>query len=171
MNEDTIRESELYPDNAKMIADMIKKQWSLGAQNECNVGYIVEQLMASARVGYIFVYPISTANQIASTDYHTLQRTARLGIKVSTRMRENHYAWCEEVMRILMANRRRGHKCMRGWLYLEVTGDRQTPDLSGWYTTTFEVKLTTYAKPIRSAGFGDKINKMIEDSVNNSNGD
>lgn len=171
MDDETIRENELFPDNARMITNMIKNQWSLGAQNECNITFIPEQYMVNARVGSIFVYPISTTNQISSTDYHTLQRTARLGVKVSTRMRENHYVWCEEVYRILMANRRRGQKCMHGWLFLEVTGERQMTDLSGWYTTTFDIKLTTYAKPIRSAGFGDKVNKMIEDSINSNNGD
>ncbi len=158
----------MYSDDAKMIAEMLRDQWSLGPQQEANITYIPEQIMVSARVGNIFVYRVSRNNRISTTDYQTLQRQSNLSIKVSTRFRENHFAWCEEVYRILLANRRKGHAEMGGWLFLEITNDRSMVDLSGWYTTTIDIRLTTYAKPIHSAGFGDRINKIVEDIANHN---
>lgn len=159
-----VPEPEMYCDDAKLIADMLKDQWALGTQDQANITYIPEQIMVNARVGSIFVYPVSRTNRISSVDYQTLQRVSNLSIKVSTRFREDHFDWCNEVYRILLANRRRGQKCMNGWLFLEITGDHQLRDLSGWYSTTIDVRLTTYNKSIQSAGFGDTINTKLADT-------
>ena len=69
----------------------------------------------------------------------------------------------DEIYRIAMANRRLGQKSLRGYTYFEIINDRIQNDLSGWYTATMDLKLTSYNYPLRSAGFGDRVNRLIEE--------
>ena len=159
--DDPVPETNLYSDDVRLIADMIREEWSLGPGNEVNIEYMPESTMGTARVGQVYTYLISRNNRISTTDYRTLERHTRIGIRVSNRFRENHYLWCDEIYRILMANRRCGQKRLNRYTFLEVTGDRMFNDLQGWYTTTIDIELTSYNVPIRSAGFGDEINRRI----------
>lgn len=156
-------ENSFYTDDVKVTVDMLKSEWSLGPESAVPaIEYEPEKYMTDARTGMIYVYQISRNSSISTTDYRTLRRTSDIGIRVATRFRDVHFAWCDEVYRILMANRRRGQHFNRGYTYLEVTGDRMSTDPSGWYTTTIDVRYVTYNAPIRTPGFGDKINKKYE---------
>lgn len=146
-----------FRDVPQMVAGWIKRDWSLGPQQTPNVEYIPEKFIMNARVGTIFVYPTYMSEDIASTNYDYVTRTARVSIKVSTRMRETHYSWVDEVYRILYVNRRRGVKCMDGWEFLEILSNRPMQDLSGWYTTTIDVKFTANADFIDYLGIGDNL--------------
>lgn len=166
MIDEVIPETNLYSDDVNLVYDLIKENWSIGLENPLNIDYEPEQFLVQGRIGNIYVYHISRTNKINTVDYRTLERQSKIGIRVANRFRKNHYQWCDEVYRILMANRRLGKGCgnLRGYTYLEVLDDRQYTDLSGWYATTIDVRLTSYNTPIRTAGFGDEINKAIEDN-------
>jgi hypothetical protein len=69
----------------------------------------------------------------------------------------------QEIYRIAMANRRLGQKRLGGFTYFEVINDRVQNDLSGWYTATMDIKLTSYNYPIKSAGFGERVNKALDE--------
>ena len=167
---DVVPETSFYTDDAKMIAEMLKKDWSLGPEMTPNVIYDPRSFFQANRVGGIYVYRISGSNRITATDYHSVWRDVNLSIRISNPMRENHFAWVDEVYRILLANRRH-HPVLNDFLFLEVTGENESNDLTSYYVTTVNIKLTRYNKPIRSAGFGDRINKAIDDLANNTTGE
>mgnify|MGYP006873194407 CR=1 FL=1 len=62
-----------------------------------------------------------------------------------------------------MAYRRAGPAMLNGMQYLEIVNDKTQNDLSGWYTTTFDVRLVSYSRPVQSAGFGTDLNRLIFD--------
>lgn len=147
-------ETEFFTDDAKLIYDLLNDNWSLNKDMRPTMAYVPEAYMMNAREGSIYVYPISRQNSITSMDYRTMGRTSMVGIKLSARVRERYFEWSQEVYRIMLANRRKGFNDLNGYYYIEVMDDRQATDLTGWYSTTFDIKLTTYVKPIVSAGFG-----------------
>lgn len=165
--DDVVPETNLYSDDVRLITRLIQDQWSIGMENPLNIEFEPEQQMVNSRIGNVYVYHISRNNRISTVDYRTLERNSKVGVRVATRFRKNHYEWCDEVYRILMANRRlgQGYNNLGYYTFLEVISDRQFTDLSGWYVTTFDVRLTGYNTPLRSAGFGDEINKAIWDST------
>lgn len=158
-----VPETNLYSDDVRMVTEILRRDWSIGLENPLNIEYEPEQMMVNGRIGNIYVYHVSRENSISTVDYRTLRRQSKVAVRVANRFRENHYAWCDEVYRILMANRRPGiGPCgLHNYTYLEVTSDRHFTDLSGWYVTTFDVKLIGYAVPLHSAGFGDEANVEI----------
>lgn len=171
---DTVPENDFFSDDVRMIADLLKDSWSLEPGKEPSIGYTPESYITSARYGSIYVYMLNRSNQITTTDYRTLQRVAHIGIKVTARHRVPYFEMCQEVYRIILANRRCGVHRLNGYSFMEIQNERQSNDLTGWYTCTFDIKLTGFAKPIHSAGFGDDVNRMVdcpcEDDLN-INGD
>lgn len=159
---DPIRESPLFTDEPRMIADMLRDNWSLGPDDIPTIAYVPEEYMTSARIAFIYVYQISRYNSVSSTDYRTLQRTSFLAVRLNTRFRHKLFLYMDEIYRIIMAHRRIGQKGLSGFTYMEVINDRVQNDLSGWYTATMDIKLTSYSYPVKSAGFGDSINRVIE---------
>jgi hypothetical protein len=149
-------ETTFYSDDCQLIYDLLQKDWNLDDDVKPTMSYQPEAYMMNARAGAIYIYPVSRQQTVSSTDYRTLQRTTMLGIKLSTRTRERQFSWGQEIYRILMANRRAGQDGLKGYSYIEVLNDRQSTDLSGWYSTTFDVKLITYVLPIVSGGFGSE---------------
>lgn len=154
MSIDSMDEIEYFTDDARLIAELLKEQWSLGPGEEPNISYVPESFMIQARIGAIYVYPMSMPMNISTVDYRTIQKLGYVSIRLSTRDRDRHFAWGQEVMRILLANRRAPVLRRCGYTFMEVTSSRMTPDLSGWYTTTFDIKLTCYNRGIKSHGFG-----------------
>lgn len=164
---DVVPEGRFFTDDAKLIADMIKRDWSLGPEYMPNVTFVPEEMAVNARLGYVFVYRVTRPNRITTVDYRTLGRESYVSVKISTRLRKDMFAFGDELMRIFLANRRLGQDRMDGYTYLEIQSDKETRDLSGWYSSTIDLKLVTYNKAIRSAGFGDTINRQIDDLYNN----
>lgn len=167
MDTDPPEENILFNDDPMMICNMLKNEWSLGEEDFPTITCIPEEYMSSARVATIYVYQISRYNSVSTVDYATLQRTSFIAIRLNTRFRHKFYQYMQEVYRILAANRRLGAKNLNGYHYFEIINDRIQNDLSGWYTCTLDVKLTAYVYPLRTAGFGDRINRLIENSNNN----
>lgn len=162
-----VQESILFGDDPGMIVELLKDQWSLGPDDTPTITHIPEEYTTSARVALIYVYQVSRYNSVSSTDYNTIQRTSFLAIRTSTRFRPKFFQYMDEIYRILYANRRLGQKKLGGYTFLEVINDRIAQDVMGWYTNTMDVKLTSYVYPLRSAGFGDKINRELANTNNN----
>lgn len=163
-----IEENDLFPEDERIVCDLLKSQWSLGPSGPVPVfAYLPESfLMNAGRTGSVYVYPVSATEEPSSTDYSTVKRVAYVAVRLSNRGRDQHFAEAREVRRILAANRRLGQsrdgKGNLGWYtYLEVTGIRRATDLSGWYATTFEIRLTTYNLPFRSAGLGPETDGVL----------
>ena len=155
-------EDGLFNEDARFLTELIQSEWSLDMDNiPESISYEQESFMTNARVGSIYVYEVSVPFGISTTDYATLRRTGHVSIRVSNRFRENHIKWCNEISRILLANRRAGPEILNGYEYLEVTNYRPSNDLSGWYTTTIEVKLTQPHVPVESPGFGSRVNELM----------
>ena len=155
-------ETRFFTDDATMIADLLKDGWSLPPELTPVINQKREGMMVDARAGYVDVYKVSNYTSTSSTDYHTLQRTSFLDITVTCRSREMLYAYMEEVYRILYASRRVGPKILNGYTWLEITNDRVDNESNGWYSGMISLKLMSYCYPIRSPGFGDKINSKLE---------
>ena len=156
-----VEETPLFIDDAQIIGEMLKRDWSLGPGKEPTIAYKPESYMMNARYGAIYIYQISRNTQITSSDYRTVQLTSHVGLKISCNFRENHFEICEEIKRILVANRRAGKKRLGGYTYLEINNERFSNDLVGWYTTTIDIKMVSFNTPLRSAGFGDDINRKV----------
>jgi len=154
-------ESRLYSADAKLLCEIIKADWAIGLDNPLNIEFETEQQMVNSRVGNIFVYQVHRTNEIGTTDYRTLNRVSKLAIKVSTRFWKNHMEWCDEVYRILMQNRRlgKGKFNLGNYIYIEIPTETTYQDLSGWWCTTFDVKLVASHVPLYTDGFGDEFNK------------
>lgn len=161
-----VKESILFGDDPGMIVEMLRDQWSLGPEDTPTITHIPEEYMTSARVALIYVYQVSRYNSVSSTDYNTIQRTSFLAIRTSTRFRPKFFQYMEEIYRIIYANRRVGQGHLGGYTFMEVINDRTAQDVLGWYTNTMDIKLTAYVYPLKSAGFGDKINRKLADKTN-----
>ena len=164
-------EYDLYQDDAKMIADMIRDGWSLGPDLDPTITYIPESFMANARVAHIHVYRMTTSYAFASIDYRNMTSTTYIGVRIGTRYRENHFKVVREVQRILAANRRAGPKYLNGYQFLHVVNVKQQNDPSGWYVTSIEIRLVNNAIGYKTAGFGDEINRRIQEVDPAVNGD
>ena len=151
-----MEENEFFTDDAKLFAELLKEQWSLGPGEEPTISYVPESYMMQARIGSIYVYTVSMPLSITTVDYRTLQRLGYVSIRLNMRDRNRFFIWGQEVMRILLANRRSTVLRDWGYTFYEVTSVKQTPDLSGWYTATFDIKLTCYNRGIKSSGFTDE---------------
>lgn len=161
MYDNYVPENPLYLDDAGLIGEMLKRDWELGVGKEPTIAYKPESYMMNARYGAIYIYQISRNTQINTTDYRTLQVTSHVGIKIASNFRENHFEICEEVKRILMTNRRGGKRKLGGYTYLEINNERFSNDLVGWYTTTIDIKLTSFNTPLRSPGFGSNHEEAV----------
>lgn len=144
----------LDPDLPRIISDLIKEQWDMRIGEEPVIGYKRDMYMMNSRVGAIYVYALSIVPQISTVDYRTTQRTAQLSIRITNPDRDRHIRWVNEVYRIIMANRRAGPRVLGGYEFMEVTALSPSNDLSGFYTDTMDIRMTGYAFPIESAGFG-----------------
>lgn len=159
---DPPKESPLFTDEPRMIAEMLRDNWSLGPDDIPTIAYVPEEYMTSANVAFIYVYQISRYNSVSTTDYRTIQRTSFLAIRMNTRFRHKLFQYMDEIYRIIMAHRRIGQKGLKGFTFMEVINDRIQNDVSGWYIATMDIKLTSYNYPVRSAGYGDSINRIID---------
>ena len=157
-------EMGFYTDDPRFIAELIKKEWTLDTLDmPLSIAYESEQFMTSARIGHVYVYETSHSAQVSTTDYRTLDRESHVSIRISNRFRDVHYAWVNEIYRILMGYRRAGAEKLNGYTHMEMFVDKVTNDASGWYVTTMEIRLIAPCMPILSPGFGDETNRKIYD--------
>lgn len=160
---DPPKESPLFTDEPRMIAEMLRDNWSLGPDDIPTIAFVPEEYMTSANVAFIYVYQISRYNSVSTTDYRTIQRTSFLAIRMNTRFRHKAFEYMQEIYRIIMSHRRIGQPNLGGYTYMEIINDRMQNDVSGWYITTMDVKLTSYAYPLKTAGFGKSERYRLDD--------
>lgn len=158
---DPVQEPGFYPDVAKLIAELLIDNWDRPIGHVPAISYKPEQYMVSANFGAVYVYALNTNPQITTVDYRTVQMNPQVGIKVSCRFRENHEEICSEIYRILMLYRRAGIHRLDGFSYIQIISERRSNDMSGWYMTTIDIQLISYATPIESAGFGPEVEKKL----------
>ena len=143
-----------YKDLPRILADMLKEQWSLPLGEEPTITFDRNAYFQEGRVGSIFIYQTNRTNSISTTDYRTLERNAYVSIRLTNPDRARHFVWAEEIYRIIMANRRAGPERLGGYLFMEVVDDTTLNDPSGWFQSTIDLRFTTYSHPIKSSGFG-----------------
>lgn len=160
-----VEETFLFTDDAELLADLIRNEWSLEPGKEPSIAYDVRAQIMSSRYASVFVYMISRSSDIATVDYRTLHRISYLGIKITAPFRNNLIEVCQEVERILMAHRRAGKRRLGGYTYLEMTSERFVNDLSGFYSCTIDVRMTSYHTPLHSAGMGSPVNEMVDERM------
>lgn len=168
---DPVPENPMFTDDVKLVADILKSQWSLPIGYEPIIQYKPESMIANGGVGYIYIYQPSRSSRPNTVDMRTIQRNGYVTIRISCRHRDFFLMWGQEIYRILLANRRAGKQVLYPYTYMEVTSERPSNGMQGWYQTTLEVKLTSFNHHVRSAGFGDRINRKVDDSNCISNGD
>lgn len=150
-----------YTDDAKMLSDLLSENWDTGLNSKPVFVYDRESLAANAYVGYVEVDRLTRTNAISAVDYRTIDRNSYLSVKVATRYRHDLFEYAEEVYRILLdMHRRAGPDVLGGWEFLEIQNDREGQDLSGFYTVTFDIKLTRYHAPIPRHGFGPRADQF-----------
>lgn len=168
---DPVPENPFFTDDVELVASILKDQWSLPIGYEPVIQYKPESMLVNAGIGSIYVYQTSRSSRPNSVDMRTVQRNSYVTIRISCRHRNYFLMWGEEVYRIIMANRRAGKKVLYPYTYMELTSERPSNGMQGWYQVTFEVKLTSFNHHARSAGFGDKINRKLDDSNRIFHGD
>lgn len=153
-----VGEYEYFNDDVSFIKELLEENWDTFGEWHQEAPVIScdpKQWMTSARHGgFIYVYQISRYNSVSSTDYRTLQRTVFIAIRSTAPHRDMLYRMVDQIYKIVMAHRRVGQDKLLGYTYMEVINDRISNDLTGWYTNTLDLKLTSYNFPIESDGFG-----------------
>lgn len=151
---DTESEPSIYiGDDAAMICDMLRNDWpdTPGEPHPVFV-YDRESAIMDSRYGSVFVYLVSSGKSIADTDYRTVDRMPRLAVKLSCRSRDLMFRW-GRIIESILQSRRRGMRCISPYTFLEITNERPDNSSDGWYSYTFDIKLTGFHIPVRSSGF------------------
>lgn len=150
-----IPEHPLFLDDVGFILDMLKDNWTIADKVPTFARETdVESFMMDARLGSVFVYSTGRTNKISTVDYRTLERQSNIVVRVTTRFWNVMQEWGQEIYRILYSHRRMGYDRTNGYGYFEVLSDNLTNDLSGWYVATWSIRMTAYATPLRTDGFG-----------------
>ena len=150
-------------DDAKMIAEILRRDWpTMPGVDPPQINYERERYAVNAREGSIFVEASSIPEDIASSDYTTVNRNARASVTISCRFRDTMFDWGEKVCSILYNVRRAGWKELAPYTYLTVTSRRLLNNASGWYSMVVEIRLTGYHIPLEGDGLGDCSYKCTE---------
>ena len=141
-----------FGDDAKLLCDILAEDWpDTPGEPRPQFVYEREKLMMDSRYGSVFVYLISSQRMVSDTDFRTADRMPRLAIKLSCRSRELMFRWARIIESILQS-RRRAMRAVSPYTYLEVTNERPDNSADGWYTYTYDIKLTGYHVPILGSG-------------------
>lgn len=150
-----MQETPLFLDDVGFILDLLRDNWTIEDKVPTFARETdVESFMMDARLGSVFVYSTGRTNKISTVDYRTLERVSSIVVRVTTRFWEVMQVWGQEIYRILYSHRRMGYDRTNGYGYFEVLSDTLDRDLSGWYVTTYRIRMTAYATPLRTDGFG-----------------
>lgn len=144
---------QLYTDDEGFLADLIKREW--GIDFDCpNIYYIPNALARNNIPGSIYIYDLGRSVPKLSINYEFVRRVRRIAIDISNpENRDRHFAYVNEVIRILMKHRRAGPSRLNGYDYLEISNISDKPGYTQWYQTIIEVVMTKEFAPIPYAGF------------------
>lgn len=153
-----------YPDDEKWIAELLNTEWSLTSpsKEDMHPKIYYDTVQASSRgntpIGSILVYDGSlNSAQIIGINYTTVRSTRTLSIDVQNpRVRERHYAWVREIVRILRKYRKAGRTQLHGWDAMDVTTIAKRNNYVGYYQSVIEIKLTREITPLSGDGMGER---------------
>lgn len=150
---DTESAPDIYVgDDAAMLCRMLEEDWpDTPGEPRPSFAYDREKYMMDSRYGSVFVYLVSSPKSVADIDFRTVDRTPRLAIKLACRSRDLMFRWARIIESILQSHRRSMNR-FSPYQYLEVTNERPDNSADGWYSYTYDIKLTGYHVPIRSDG-------------------
>lgn len=158
-----IPETPLFTDDAKVLGELLRREWSLPPGKEPSIAYDVRSSVTSSRYASVFIYMVNRSTRIASVDYNQLERVSHLAIKVNATYRENFLEVVQEIERIIMSCRRAGKTNLGGYTYVEMTSERFSNDLSGYYSCTIEVCMTSHNTPLHTAGMASPVNEAVHE--------
>lgn len=145
----------LYTDDERMICEMIDREWSIPFDKP-NLYYRPIALARNNLPGSIFVYDMGRSFPTPrGINYEQTKRNRRLSIDIQTpENRERHFAYVNEVIRILMKYRRAGPDRLGGWEYLELGNISDRQGYVNFYHTVAELNLVVECSPLSRSGFG-----------------
>lgn len=152
-----------YPDDEKWVAELLRSEWSLTSPSEQDrhpkIYYdtVQHSTRGNTPIGSILVYD-STYNsaQQMGIGYTHIRASRNISIDVQNpKVRDRHYAWVREIIRILRKYRRAGRIKLHGWDAIEVTTVGKRNNYVGYYQSVIEVKLVREIVPLSGNGLGD----------------
>ncbi len=149
-----------FSDDKQLILDILKEEWSLGAEEVPTWYCKPELMMRNSKIGSVYVYDSAGHNneRILGINYEGYRRTHRLTIDVMNPLEERNIRWLDEIYRILL-NNRRSYKLRRDkydWDYIQIGTDTYRTGYVGFYHTTLEITLVKEFFGIKSDGFGEE---------------
>lgn len=151
-----------YPDDEKWIAELLGSEWSLTSPSKEDIhpkiyyDTVQHSTRGNTPIGSILVYD-GTMNsaQIMGINYAHVRTTRTLSIDVQNpKVRDRHYAWVREIIRILRKYRKAGRQKLHGWDAIEVTTVAKRNNYIGYYQSVIEIKLVRELTPLSGDGMG-----------------
>lgn len=152
-----------YPDDEKWIAELLRSEWSLTSPSEQDrhpkIYYdtVQNSTRGNTPIGSILVYDntFNSAQQMG-IGYTHIRANRSISIDVQNpKVRDRHYAWVREIIRILRKYRKAGRIKLHGWDAIEVTTVGKRNNYVGYYQSVIEVKLVREIVPLSGNGLGD----------------
>lgn len=145
---------ELYTDDEGFIAELIKREWSIDFDIP-KIYYIPNALARTNIPGSIYIYDMGRNIPKFGINYENVRRVRRLGISIQNpENRERHFAYVNEVIRILMTYRRAGPDKLNGYDYLEISAISDKQGYTNYYDTSLDISLIKEVARIPYSGFG-----------------
>lgn len=145
-----------YSDDVFMVRELLEDNWSLGVGEIPKFYHDQNQLARDNNPGSIYVYSLGKNIAKVGINYDGMRTTHRICIDVQNPVnRERHYAWMNEIYRILMKYRRAGKRQLKGWDYYDVSNESFKHNYTSYYHDTLEISLVREVKPLIQSGFGD----------------
>lgn len=145
---------ELYTDDEGFLAELIKREWSIDFDIP-KIYHIPNALARNNIPGSIYIYDMGRNIPKFGINYENVRRVRRLGISIQNpENRDRHFAYVNEVIRILMTYRRAGPDRLNGYDYLEISAISDKQGYTNYYDTTLDISLIKEVARIPYAGFG-----------------
>ena len=150
---------EVYTDDERMVAEMIKREWDIPF--DIPRIYFIPNAIARVNIpGSIYIYDMGRNIPKYGINYEYTKRVRRLGIDIQNpENRDRHFAYVNEVIRILMKYRRAGRSQLGGYDYLEINNITDRQGYTNYYHTVMDISLTAEVSPIPYSGFNTPCEK------------
>lgn len=144
----------LYTDDTKLVSDMLGREWSLDFDRP-HFYYDQDALARNNHPGSIYVYSMGVSYNRIGIDYGNVRKVHRMAIDVQNPVnRERHFAYCNEVLRILNLYRRAGPCKLPGWEYVDFSNFSYKQGYTKFYQSVLDMALVRELQPLAPSGFG-----------------
>lgn len=155
-------EEVYYSDDTRMVCELISSHWEYDPANK-PLFYFDKSDEQGRNVtarqsqrGSIYIYSLGKNITRQSINYDSMRWTHRICIDIQNPVnRERHYAWMNEVYRILWKYRRAGRYQLGGWDYFDISNESYKPGYVAYYHATIEINLVREVKRLPGGGFGE----------------